>query len=170
MALETNKFIVVKEHLGELTNLSREAMSDMRLMIFEMRPPVLEKVGLASALQSRLDSVESRAGFHAHMVLDGTLQFTQEQENELYRIAQESLNNVLKHARANHVNVTLKGEAGRFRMVIEDNGIGFDLEMAEQAGGQGLRNIQERAEKIGASCVIESAPGKGAKIIVEAIS
>jgi PAS domain S-box-containing protein len=167
MALETNKLGVVKAHLEELVGLSREAMSNMRLMIYEMRPPLLEKAGLAASLQSRLDAVETRAGFQTSFRMEGEVLLSQEQENELYRIAQEALNNVLKHARADRVEVQLIRMAGKFKMVIEDNGVGFDFDTAKQAGGQGLRNIQERAEGIGAACWIESAEGQGTKITIE---
>jgi signal transduction histidine kinase len=166
-ALETNRLEVAKQHLEDLVEVSKEAMADMRLMIFELRPPILEKVGLVAALQSRLDSVESRAGFQAIFQADGEFHFTSEQEGELYRIAQEALNNVIKHAQAGWVKVQLAVEPGIFRMTIEDNGVGFDLTTAEQAGGQGLRNIRERSNRLGAVCRIESTPGLGTKITIE---
>jgi signal transduction histidine kinase len=142
-------------------------MSDMRLMIFELRPPVVAKDGLAAALQSRLDSVEARAGFKAKFQTEGELHLSPDEESELYRIAQEALNNVIKHAQANQVKIQLIGEAGSCRLVIEDNGVGFDPASANHSGGQGFRNIHERAEQIGAACTIESAPGQGTKITVE---
>jgi signal transduction histidine kinase len=166
-ALETNRLEVAKQHLGDLVELSKEAMADMRLMIFELRPPILEKIGLVAALQSRLDSVESRAGFQAIFQADGEFHFSLEQEGELYRIAQEALNNVIKHAQAGWVLVKLAAEPGIFKMTIEDNGVGFDLTTAEQSGGQGLRNIRERSDHLGAVCRIESTPGQGTKITIE---
>jgi signal transduction histidine kinase len=167
MALKTNKPHVVESHLEELTQLSREAMSDMRLLIFELRPPLLEKVGLVAALHSRIDAVENRAGFEASFHSEGTFHLTSEQESELYRIAQEALNNVIKHAQANQVKVQLLGEENCVRLIIEDDGIGFDVQIAESGGGQGFRNIHERAARIGASCQFQSAPGKGTKVSIE---
>jgi signal transduction histidine kinase len=169
MALRTNRPQVVENHLEELTLLAREAMSDMRLMIFELRPPILEKVGLAAALQGRLEAVESRAGFQASFFSKGNIQLSPEQQEELYRIAQEALNNVIKHAHAHHVNVLVAEEGGSIRLVIEDDGLGFDRSIAEYRGGQGFRNMQERAARIGASCRIESIPGQGTKVTVELI-
>jgi signal transduction histidine kinase len=166
-ALETDRLEVAKQHLSDLVELSKEAMSDMRLMIFELRPPILEKVGLVSALQSRLDSVEARAGFQAVFQVDGEFQFSAEQEGELYRIAQEALNNVIKHALADLVKVQLDAASGTFKMTIEDNGVGFDLSTAEQSGGQGIRNIRERSERLGAVCSIASASGQGTRIVIE---
>jgi signal transduction histidine kinase len=141
-------------------------MSDMRLLIFELRPPVLEKSGLVVALQSRLDSVEARSGFQTKFHTNGEFYLSSDQESELYRIAQEALNNVIKHAHANQVRVQLIGEADCIRLTIEDDGVGFDPETAFQVGGQGFRNIRERAEHIGARCSFESF-GQGTKITIE---
>jgi signal transduction histidine kinase len=167
MALKTNKPQVVESHLEELTLLSREAMSDMRLLIFELRPPILERVGLVAALQSRLDAVETRAGFQASFHSEGTLRLSPKQEGELYRIVQEALNNVIKHAQARQVKVQIFARERCVRITIADDGIGFDPELAEAGGGQGFRNMRERAAAIGASCSFESSPGKGTKVTIE---
>jgi PAS domain S-box-containing protein len=167
MAMKMNKPQVVENHLGELSLLAREAMSDMRLMIFELRPPILEKVGLVAALQSRLEAVETRAGFQTSFHSEGTLHLSAQQEGELYRIAQEALNNVIKHAQASQVKVQVVASEYWVRIVIEDDGVGFDLETAERSGGQGFRNMRERAASVGASCSFESMPGKGAKVTIE---
>ena len=166
-ALKMNKPQVVENHLEELSLLSREAMSDMRLMIFELRPPILERVGLIAALQSRLDTVETRAGFQASLHAEGTIHLSPKQEGELYRIAQEALNNVIKHAQASLVKVNVLADEEFIRITIEDDGVGFDQEITEHGGGQGFRNMRERAASIGASCSFESTPGKGTKIIID---
>ena len=167
MALKTNKPQVVESHLEELTLLSREAMSDMRLLIFELRPPILERVGLIAALQSRLDAVETRAGFQASFHSEGALRLSPKQEGELYRIAQEALNNVIKHAQASQVKVQIIAEEKCVRITIVDDGIGFDPEIAESGGGQGFRNMRERATAIGARFSFESSPGKGTRVTIE---
>ncbi len=167
LALEMNKLDVVSNHLEDLVELSREAMSDMRLMIYELRPPIIEREGLAAALQSRLDSVEARAGFQAIFKSEGEVNLSADEEGELYRIAQEALNNVIKHAHAKLVRVLLSGEDSFVYLTIEDDGVGFDPVTAEQGGGQGIRNIRERAEKLGATCQIVSTPNQGTKISIE---
>jgi signal transduction histidine kinase len=167
LALQTNKPKVVQSHLEELTLLSREAMSDMRLLIFELRPPILEKSGLAAALRSRLESVEAKAGFETHFETEGTFHFTAAQESELYRIAQEALNNAIKHAQANRVTIRLIGQADCIQMTIEDDGVGFDPLNVSHGGGQGFRNMRERAANIGARCSFQSVPGQGTKITIE---
>jgi len=166
-ALNNDKIEVVKTNLSELIALSRQAMGDMRLLIFELRPLELEEMGLVASLQSRLDTVESKAGIQVVFHSERELSLSPEAENELYWITQEALNNVIKHAHASQVQVQLMREAGCIRLVIEDDGIGFDPDTAGHSGGQGLRDIRERAEKIGARCWIESAPGQGTKVTVE---
>jgi signal transduction histidine kinase len=142
-------------------------MADMRLLIFELRPPALEEVGLVAALHSRLSAVETRTGMQADIQSEGALHLSAEEEDQLYRITQEALNNVIKHAHANQVKVQLTEEPGCIRLVIEDDGVGFDPVVGSQEGGHGIRNIHERAEKIGARCWVESAPGEGTKVTIE---
>jgi len=98
---------------------------------------------------------------------EGKIHLSANQEGELYRIVQEALNNVIKHAQASQVKVQVIAEADCIRITIEDNGVGFDREIAEHGGGQGFRNMRERAAKIGASCSFESIPGQGTKVTVE---
>jgi signal transduction histidine kinase len=136
-------------------------------MIFELRPPILERVGLVAALQSRLDAVESRAGFQAIFHSVGSFRLSPKQEGELYRISQEALNNVIKHAQASQVNVRVVAEEGLVRITVEDDGVGFDPTLTGSGGGQGFRNMRERAASIGASCTFESIPGQGTKVTIE---
>jgi signal transduction histidine kinase len=97
----------------------------------------------------------------------GSLHLSPRQDGELYRISQEALNNVLKHAQASQVNVQVVAEEGFVRITIEDDGAGFDPTLTEAGGGQGIRNMRERAASIGASCSFESVPGRGTKVTVE---
>jgi signal transduction histidine kinase len=90
-------------------------------------------------------------------------------ETTVYRLAQEALNNVAKHARAGHVDVVLERDAEHVSLIIEDDGVGFDPSNVEAAGsGLGLIGIRERAALIGGHLEIESAPGRGTTIIVRA--
>jgi signal transduction histidine kinase len=156
------------EHLRQLQESARESLREMRLLIFELHPPLLEKEGLAGALHARLEAVEGRGGLHVlwHVEGDGRLPITV--EKELYRIAQEALNNVLKHSRAKQVAITLRlSSAGeRLYLEISDDGVGFTPALAGEKGGLGLRGMQERAERIGGTLLVESAPGHGTKVKV----
>jgi signal transduction histidine kinase/PAS domain-containing protein len=167
LALQANQPQRITANLEELIQSTRDAMADMRLLIFQLRPPILNEEGLLAALQNRLESVEGRAGFKTHLLSEGEIELSADQETELYWIAQEVLNNVIKHAHATQVNVQLMGEADCIRLVVEDDGVGFDPVVGSRAGGHGIRNIHERAEKIGASCWIESAPSQGTRVTIE---
>ena len=151
----------------DLQETAQEALTEMRLLIYELRPPVLEEEGLAAALQVRLLSVEERAGLKTDLQvkLEGELRHFV--EDGLYRIAQEALNNALKHARARQVEVHVLQEGHKVRMEIRDDGIGFDPGTAENRGGVGLSVMQERATEIGAQLKVESEPGAGTRVLVE---
>jgi PAS domain S-box-containing protein len=155
--------------LREMRDTAQEALREMRLLIFQLRPPALEKGGLAAALQARLDAVETRGGIRAKLLVEGT--FNAEQlplliQEELYHIAQEALNNALKHAHPRQVRVCLRFSQDAICLEISDDGSGFALASAQESGGLGLPGMRERAERIGAELDIESAPGRGTKVMV----
>jgi PAS domain S-box-containing protein len=160
--------VTAMDHLRELRNTAQEALREMRLLIFELRPLALEKIGLAAALRARLDSVEVRGGIQTELHIDGEQDrqaLPNAIEEELYHIAQEALNNVLKHAGAKCVWVHLCFTSAEISLAIRDNGIGFTPDAASN-GGLGLAGLKERAEKIGAVLEIRSEPGTGTEIRV----
>lgn len=165
LALEAGEIDIVAENLKELRAMAREAMLDMRLLIFELRPTIVEEEGLVTALQTRLEAVEARSGVHADLQVRGERRLSLALETELYRIAQEALTNVVKHARANEVTITLDFGETQTRLEIEDDGVGFDT-AAGQSGGMGLQGIQERVEKIGGNLLVQSALGQGTTLRV----
>jgi len=168
MALSAGKQEVATEHLQELRSMAREAMMDMRLLIFELHPPVLEKEGLVTAVQTRLETVEARSGLQTALQVEGKeIRFPLSIEEELYRIVQEALNNAVKHAKARQVTVEFQYEDKRFRLEVRDDGRGFDPLIARQSGGMGLRGLEERAQRIGGQLIIESALKKGTALKVE---
>ena len=168
IALSAGKKDVATAHLQELRNMAREAMLDMRLLIFELHPPVLEKEGLTAAVQTRLETVEARSGLQTSFHVEGNeLRLPLPVEEELYRIVQESLNNAVKHARAQQVTVVFRYEDRRFSLEVRDNGRGFDPAAGRQSGGMGLRSIEERVQRIGGQLLIESTPDKGTTLKVE---
>ncbi len=154
-------------HLRELRATAQDALREMRLLIFQLSPPALSQGGLAAALQTRLDSVETRGGTAVTFETEGTERLPPAVARELYQVAQEALNNVLKHARARQVTVRLRFEERLTRLEIGDDGAGFDVEEARRGGGLGLRGMAERVERLGGTLRIESAPGAGTRILVE---
>lgn len=155
------------EHLRQVKENARQALREMRLLIFELRPPALEENGLVAALRARLQSVEARTGVQTTVTAPDALHIAPEIETGLYWIAQEALNNALKHARADKIAITLTQEPHALTLCIEDNGAGFEAADSSRHGSHGLRGMQERAAGLGWRLVIHSAPGQGAVIQVE---
>jgi signal transduction histidine kinase/ligand-binding sensor domain-containing protein len=153
-------------YLREMKDTAKASLAEMRLLIYELRPPVLQEEGLASALQARLEAVESRSGLETQFHLDGALGLDARVEEALFRIAQEALNNVLKHAHAHRVVVSLGQDEQFVALEIADDGTGFDLARARRSGGLGLRGMKERAAEIGARLQIESDAGSGTTVRV----
>jgi signal transduction histidine kinase len=154
--------------LTEVRDMAQNALREMRLLIFELRPPVLEHEGLVPALRARLAAVEARAGgIEIRCEADEELRPPAAVEQALYGVAQEVLNNVLKHARARRVEVTLRQENGVVRLTIADDGAGFDWAQARKRGGQGLRGMEERMARVGGSMQVETSVGLGTLVRVE---
>jgi PAS domain S-box-containing protein len=166
LALSAEKQHVAAENLRRLHNIAREAMLGMRMLIFELHPPVLEEEGLVAALQTRLASVESRARLQTEIRVEGERRLPLAVEEELFRIALEALNNVIKHANAQQVTVTLKFENKGVSLEIVDDGVGFDPATAKGSGGMGLLGIEERVQRIQGSFAIRSTSGDGTTLRV----
>lgn len=167
LALESGKQDVTVSHLHELRETARSAMYDMRLLIFELHPPALEQEGLVTALRIRLAAVEARAGVHAELEVEGERRLPIAVEQELYRIAQEALNNIMKHAQAQQVTLRLAFTPGKVRLQIHDDGTGFDPRHAASGGGMGLRSFAARAAKLGGRATVDSQLGKGTMVTVD---
>ncbi|NCF67950.1 MAG: GAF domain-containing protein [Chloroflexi bacterium] len=152
-------------YLGDVSETSRQTLKEMRLLVHRLRPSLLAKEGLVRALQHRLNAVEGRVGIDHRLVVEGDLNLTPALEEALYYIAQEALNNALKHADASEVMVELRGhEGGDIELKIIDNGCGFDPLLVAEAGGLGLTSMRERADMFGGEVGCKSAPGQGAVI------
>lgn len=152
-----------KDYLKQVGDTAQQALKEMRLLVYELRPLMLEKVGLIGALQQRLDAVEGRTGIETQLQVNDIVELPTHIEEALYRIAQEALNNTLKHANAQSVSVNVILHDNHIRLAIIDDGDGFDTD-EPSSGGLGLTSIRERAEKLGATLIITSAPGAGTQI------
>ena len=167
-------------YLIRLGEISQQALKEMRLLVYELRPLALRQAGLVGALQQRLDAVERRAGVDARLVVIGgdpgerqEVELPADVEEALYRIAQEALNNALKHTQPSSVTVTLRIEgplaSRRVELEVADDGTGFDAVAIPGgagggAGGIGVISMRERADKVGGTLTIHSAPGEGTTI------
>jgi signal transduction histidine kinase len=157
----------IRQHFMTIEANALQALKEMRLLIYELRPAVLDEEGLTGALQKRLDAVERRSGMKANLNADENLALPGWMEAEIYRIAEEALNNVLKHARASRVDVSLKSDSQILVFKVVDDGVGFDLEQAQNQGGHGLASLRERVEKINGRLTITSSGQSGTEINVE---
>lgn len=157
----------VQHQLVRIGETALQALKEMRLLVHELRPLALERDGLVGALRQRLDAVEGRAGVRARLVADSLIELPPAVEEGLYRIAQEALNNALKHASATAVTVRLGAQAGRVELEVADNGCGFDARAGQGQGGLGLIGMRERAEKLRGVLTVVSTPGEGTRVKIE---
>ncbi len=156
---------VAREKLDALRDLQRDALAEMRSLIFELRPGSLEQDGLVQALRTHAAAVEGRVGLPVLLDADELERLPAEVEEALYRIAQEALHNVVKHADARQVRIVLRREGGEVRLRVEDDGKGFDP-AAVPPGHLGLAGMRARAERIGADLVVASSARSGTRVEV----
>jgi signal transduction histidine kinase len=148
-------------------DIAQQTLQEMRLLVYQLRPSELRKLGLVGTLEQRLEVVERRAGIEARLGVEGEGALPYELEEQLYRIAQEALNNALKHAQATAVKVTIRFGDGKVSLTVEDDGRGFEPLALGEKGGLGLPNMSERAEKMGGRLTVQAAPGEGVTVHVE---
>jgi signal transduction histidine kinase len=156
----------VREYVERLGEIAQQALKEMRLLVYQLRPLVLKREGLVGALQHRLDAVEKRAGVDARLLVSGNVELPASAEEELYRIAQEALNNALKHAEPASVIVRVCGDEKAVILEVLDDGRGFDLDAISAEGGMGLVSMRERTEKLGGKLDVKSAPDEGTSVCV----
>jgi PAS domain S-box-containing protein len=157
----------VQDNLTEIKDNALQALQEMRLLILELNPPLLQKHGLVAALKASLESIESRAGLETDLKTDGIYRLPSAIEPDLYRIAMEALNNLVRYARAKKVTVDLQTRSNWVILDICDNGVGFELEYARNGGGMGIQNMEQRARRLGGRLEITSSPGAGTRIKAE---
>jgi signal transduction histidine kinase len=155
-----------RQNLSELKEMAMDAMAEMRLLIYELRPSVFTEEGLVAAIQTRLDAVEGRVGLKTSFSVEGNISLEPKTEENLYRITQEALHNILKHARAKKASILLTQDEHSIYLEIADDGIGFDPIKCQDLGCVGLSSMKERAQEIGADLEINSQEGSGSRIIV----
>ena len=131
----------VEQAITRLGEIGQQALKEMRLLVYELRPSVLRREGLVRALGHRLETVERRAGIEALLVVEGRPALSPGLEEQLYHLIQEALNNALKHAAATTVTVRIEERGGELQVSVSDNGRGFDPDRSEE-GGIGLVSMR----------------------------
>ena len=165
--IRNNKLEQVNEVLNQLSQLTKQALNEMRLMLFEMRPPDLAKDGLIIALRKRLDLVEKRASIQTKFVINQTFPVSSMIEDVLYWVVIEALNNITRHAKATEISLEFYVDSTALTLSICDNGVGFDPLAENNHGGHGLVNMQERMQKISGTLGITSNNGEGTIILIK---
>jgi PAS domain S-box-containing protein len=153
--------------LERAQQLTREIDGAIDFLAWELRPTVLDDLGLAAALPRYVEEWSAHHGISARFENGGHIQgrLDSEIETTFYRVAQEALNNVAKHAQATSVDVVLDRRDGELLLVVEDDGIGFDIGAPDvRDNGIGLAGMRERAALAGATLQVESTPGKGTSV------
>jgi signal transduction histidine kinase len=161
----------LRGRIEELTEIAQRLDADVDFLAWELRPTALDDLGLIVALSNYAQEWSKHFGvnvnFHSRGL--GDTRLAPLVETNLYRIAQEALNNVAKHAGATSVDMLLERRDHHAVLIIEDNGRGFDpddVKVSESGRGMGLVGTRERAALVGGSAEIESAPGGGTTVFV----
>ncbi|MBP1466441.1 hypothetical protein EYB53_012070 [Candidatus Chloroploca sp. M-50] len=153
-----------RRRLEEMRQLTRGALAEMRTLLVELRPNALVEVPLPTLLRQLTEAMIGRSRINIQLSVEGERKLPPDVQVGLYRLVQEALNNVVKHAKASEAVVTLRlGET--VRLTVADNGVGFDP-LAVTADHLGLKIMRERAEALGVQLRIYSEPGEGTQISV----
>jgi len=156
----------VESLLDRLSQLSRNALSEMQMLISELKPEETGKGGLVATLKSYLTSGQFPENITIDLEVQGEQALGQMEEQSLFHIVQEALNNIVKHSRASNAQVRLHLNEPMW-IEIEDQGQGFDLQQAQRSGRVGLLSMRERAEEIGWDLKIRTSPGAGTCVRIE---
>jgi two-component system sensor histidine kinase UhpB len=172
-ALETVPALAeARAQAGRLLEFTAAVAEEARLLVRSLRPAALDDLGLAAALARLLDDFQQTHGIVIDAYMPGLAEdrLPPAVETALYRILQEALTNTARHARAGHVSIVLERKPAFVRLIVEDDGVGFDpptTSAAPAGGGFGLLSIQERVRLLRGAVTIESLPGSGTTLCVQ---
>lgn len=153
----------VEDGLQQIHQLVQAAQAEMRILLIELRPEILAKARLSDLLTQLAKVLRTRTNAAVDLDIVETYVAPTAVHDTFYRVAQEALNNIMKHAEAAHIAVHFESLPGQVRLTVHDDGHGFNREQVP-AGHFGLLNMGERAEAIGALLAIESTPGEGTTV------
>ncbi|MGR5237649.1 cache domain-containing protein [Vibrio alfacsensis] len=157
----------LRTHLDKSQRSLITAINEVRHISHQLRPSALDDIGLEAAMTTLLQDFHSHSGINIESHFETTQsKLKSEVSTTLYRVAQESLNNIEKHAKATTVTITLRQMGNILQLLIRDDGIGFVVNSAVHRQGIGLRNMRERVEFIGGEFELMSEPGLGTEITV----
>jgi signal transduction histidine kinase len=150
--------------IEELAEQTQASMRDIRRLIHDLRPVALDELGLVPALREHLARCEHEHGLAIRFVVDEGKRLPAPVETTLFRIVQEAVNNVLRHAQAQHVQVILTRDDDHVQVHVADDGQGFDVQRPRSGVHIGLWSMRERVEQLGGRFEVRSAPGQGTTV------
>ncbi len=154
--------------IDELRDVVSHTLDEVRALAWQLRPSVLDDLGLLSALSHYINDYQKRYGVQIDFVANGRQErLRPEIETSIYRIVQEALTNVARHAQASAVSVVVNYRQDRVKIIVEDNGVGFSMAALQSEKSLGLQGIRERAALFNGSLTIESQPGQGTALFIE---
>jgi signal transduction histidine kinase len=154
------------EALSYVENLAQAGLAEMRALIFELRPESLEKEGLIGAFKKQLDALESRHELETQAELAAEPNLPLATKQVLFRIAQEALHNIVKHARARRVEFRFEADSETILLAVRDDGLGFDPS-GSFPGQLGLSSMRERTAALGGVLTVSSTKGQGTEVLVQ---
>jgi signal transduction histidine kinase len=152
-------------HLRSIQDRLTELSDDVRHLAYQFHPSILDDLGLVVALRRLVDDFSERSGITGTFDCQSSLRFVpQDVATCLYRVAQECLGNVLKHARAGHVRLSLTAAGGEIELVVEDDGVGFDPSKSARREGLGLVSMAERVRLVNGTVTVGSGARCGTRV------
>jgi signal transduction histidine kinase len=152
---------VIQRKLSSMGELIDTAIATVRGICADLRPPMLDELGLSTAIEWQAQQFEKRSGLRCRFVADGETRADTARSTALYRIVQESLTNVLRHAGAQKIEIELAQVDAQLRLTIRDDGRGIRPEQVTQQMSLGLRGMRERVETFGGDFQVRGIPGQG---------
>jgi two-component system sensor histidine kinase DegS len=154
-----------KEELGNLKTAASSTFQKVRDFIFELRPMMLDDLGLAPTLNRYIDALKSQSSTDFRLTTTGMeARLEPYIEVMIFRAIQELLGNALRHSQASQVKVQLDAAGGEVKVSVDDNGKGFDLESLNETSGMGLKVIRDRVDMVGGEMDVDSVPGQGTRV------
>ena len=154
----------MRDDIAGLREAARHGAEEVREIAQRLRPEALDELGLQSALLALASGVAERAGLKVTRTLDPSVSLTPEQELVIYRVAQESLTNVVRHAEAERVELSLESDGDGVTLSVRDDGVGVPDEADRHANG--IRGMRERALLVGATLTVRRAGGSGTEVVL----
>lgn len=159
---------LVPARIDALRDIVSQTLDEVRQMAWQLRPSTLDDLGLVSAIQRYIDDYQQRFDVQVDFIArDVDERLPVEMETVIYRVIQEALTNIVRHAQASSASVIIDRRANTLRIIVEDNGIGFALTDKQDGKSLGLQGIRERAALFNGTLIIETEPGQGTSLFLE---